>query len=90
MYRRFAPNNSNQLRDGTAFKIFTLNGEKTGSDERTSSNFGKDAANIALEARSLARFGWSVRRPRSANVVALGSPPTALEIGAGERKPPAD
>jgi hypothetical protein len=42
MYRRFAPNKSDRLRDRTAFKVSTLNGEKTGaSDERTFSNFGK-------------------------------------------------
>ena len=50
---------------------------------------GKDAANIAFEARSRGPVRLEASGdPESANVVALGSPPTALEIGVGERKPP--
>jgi len=50
---------------------------------------GKDAANIALEARTRGPVRLEASGdPESANVVALGSPPTALGMGAGERKPP--
>jgi hypothetical protein len=50
---------------------------------------GKDAANIALEARTRGPVRLEASGdPESANVVALGSAPTALGMGAGERKPP--
>jgi hypothetical protein len=50
---------------------------------------GKDAANIAFEAcrRGPVRLEAS-GDPESANVVALGAPPTAPEMCARERKPP--
>jgi hypothetical protein len=48
---------------------------------------GKDAANIALEART--RGPVRLEAPgESTNAVASGSAPSALEIGPAERKPP--
>src|SRR5262249_3864888 len=50
---------------------------------------GKDAANIAFEARTRGPVRLEASGdPESGSVVALGAPPTALEMGAGERKPP--
>jgi hypothetical protein len=50
---------------------------------------GKDAANIALEARTRGPVRLEPSGdPESANVVALASSPAALGMGASERKPP--
>jgi hypothetical protein len=50
---------------------------------------GKDAANIALEARTRGPVRLEASGDaESANVVPSGSLPIALEMGSGERKPP--